>query len=189
MLPQTQTTPLRERDLFSVIILHGKTPIHRQPDLACPEHRSETRCTVFRRVQVAFKWKVTLAIMAPRSRASGNDTDASMADAPEPGRRAQDEMVCRPAICLISPIKARTYTRLGPWLTLDQDVDETPDYTEDSDTNPNTRASSVVGEPVDGRKRRSEVNQLRRSIFGKKHDALGESKVRLGTKPCSCNPV
>lgn len=58
-----------------------------------------------------------------------------------------------------------------------QDVDETPDYT-DSDTNPNTTASSVAGEPVpDGRKRRSEANQLRRSIFGKKHDRLGESKV------------
>jgi hypothetical protein len=60
-----------------------------------------------------------------------------------------------------------------------QNVDETPDYT-DSDTNPNTTASSVVGEPVfDGRKRRSEANQLRRSIFGKKHDRLGESKVGL----------
>ena len=58
-----------------------------------------------------------------------------------------------------------------------QDVDETPDYTEDSDTNPNTTASSVVGEASDGRKRRVEVNQLRRSIFGKKHDRLGESKV------------
>lgn len=58
-----------------------------------------------------------------------------------------------------------------------QDVDETPDYT-DSDTNPNTTASSVVGEPVlDGRKKRTEANQLRRSIFGKKHDRLGESKV------------
>jgi SWI/SNF-related matrix-associated actin-dependent regulator of chromatin subfamily A member 5 len=35
----------------------------------------------------------------------------------------------------------------------------------------------VAGEPVpDGRKRRSEANQLRRSIFGKKHDRLGESK-------------
>ncbi len=56
-------------------------------------------------------------------------------------------------------------------------MDETPDYT-DSDTNPNTTASSVVGEPVfDNRKRRTEVNQLRRSIFGKKHDKLGESKV------------
>lgn len=55
-------------------------------------------------------------------------------------------------------------------------VDETPDYT-DSDTNPNTTASSVAGDPVDGRRRRTEVNQLRRSIFGKKHDRLGESKV------------
>jgi SWI/SNF-related matrix-associated actin-dependent regulator of chromatin subfamily A member 5 len=62
-----------------------------------------------------------------------------------------------------------------------KDVDETPDYTEDSDTNPNTTASSVVGEPVtqDGRKRRSEATQLRRSVFGKKHDLLGESKVNL----------
>lgn len=65
------------------------------------------------------------------------------------------------------------------WLTRSQEVDETPDYT-DSDTNPNTTASSVAGEPLtDGRKRRTEANQLRRSIFGKKHDRLGESKVRL----------
>jgi SWI/SNF-related matrix-associated actin-dependent regulator of chromatin subfamily A member 5 len=58
----------------------------------------------------------------------------------------------------------------------EMDVDETPDYT-DSDTNPNTTASSVAGEPMtDGRKRRTEANQLRRSIFGKKHDRLDESK-------------
>ncbi|KAK0644522.1 SNF2 family N-terminal domain-containing protein [Cercophora newfieldiana] len=88
--------------------------------------------------------------MAPRSRlnGNGNDTDVSMADAPEPGPRHGDEM----------------------------EVDETPDYT-DSDTNPNTTASSVAGDlPPDGRKRRTEANQLRRSIFGKKHDRLGESK-------------
>ncbi|KAH7011914.1 SWI/SNF family of DNA-dependent ATPase [Ilyonectria destructans] len=84
--------------------------------------------------------------MAPRSRANAVDTDASMSDAPE--HRQVEEM----------------------------EVDETPDYT-DSDTNPNTTASSVAGEPLgDGRKRRTEVNQLRRSIFGKKHDRLGESK-------------
>jgi SWI/SNF-related matrix-associated actin-dependent regulator of chromatin subfamily A member 5 len=60
-------------------------------------------------------------------------------------------------------------------------VDETPDYTEDSDTNPNTTASSVVGEAAatDGRRRRSEATQLRRSVFGKKHDRLGESKVQI----------
>lgn len=58
-----------------------------------------------------------------------------------------------------------------------QEVDETPDYTDSED--PNTTASSVVGEPtVDGRRRRAEANQLRRSIFGKKHDKLGESQVR-----------
>lgn len=60
-------------------------------------------------------------------------------------------------------------------------IDETPDYT-DSDTNANTTASSVVGETVDGRKRRTEANQLRRSIFGKKHDALGESKEDDGIR-------
>ena len=57
-----------------------------------------------------------------------------------------------------------------------QEVDETPDYTDSED--PNTTASSVMGEPtVDGRRRRAEANQLRRSIFGKKHDKLGESQV------------
>lgn len=70
-------------------------------------------------------------------------------------------------------------------LTCDQEVDETPDYS-DSDTNPNTTASSVAGEPMtDGRKRRSEANQLRRSIFGKKHDTLGRSKVCF-TMRCAC---
>ncbi|KAM4066099.1 SLIDE domain-containing protein [Hirsutella rhossiliensis] len=84
--------------------------------------------------------------MAPRPRATAVDTDASMSDAPE--TRHPDDM----------------------------EVDETPDYT-DSDTNPNTTASSVIGEALgDGRKRRTEANQLRRSIFGKKHDRLGESK-------------
>ncbi|KAI0012474.1 SWI/SNF family of DNA-dependent ATPase [Xylariaceae sp. FL0662B] len=86
--------------------------------------------------------------MAPsRSRPSAVDTDASMSDAPDPVPSHPEEMA----------------------------VDETPDYT-DSDTNPNTTASSVAGDQVDGRKRRSEANQLRRSIFGKKHDLLGESK-------------
>ncbi|CAJ2502300.1 Uu.00g096940.m01.CDS01 [Anthostomella pinea] len=84
----------------------------------------------------------------PRPRASAVDTDASMSDAPEPVSNPADEV----------------------------EVDETPDFT-DSDTNPNTTASSVVGDHfVDGRKKRSEANQLRRSIFGKKHDTLGESK-------------
>lgn len=54
---------------------------------------------------------------------------------------------------------------------------DTPDYT-DSDTNPNTTASSVAGDAAqgDGRKRRSEAFQMRKNIFGKKHDRLGESK-------------
>lgn len=59
------------------------------------------------------------------------------------------------------------------------DVDETPELTEDSDTNPNTTPSSVAAEETlneDGRKKRSMATQLRRSVFGKKHDILGESK-------------
>ncbi|OCL14586.1 hypothetical protein AOQ84DRAFT_404523, partial [Glonium stellatum] len=54
---------------------------------------------------------------------------------------------------------------------------DTPDYT-DSDTNPNTTASSVAGDAAqgDGRKRRSEAFQMRKNIFGRKHDRLGESK-------------
>jgi hypothetical protein len=55
---------------------------------------------------------------------------------------------------------------------------DTPDYT-DSDTNPNTTASSVAGDaaPIDGRRRRSEAFQMRKNMFGKKHGRLDESKV------------
>ncbi|KAF2643616.1 hypothetical protein P280DRAFT_467614 [Massarina eburnea CBS 473.64] len=53
---------------------------------------------------------------------------------------------------------------------------DTPDYT-DSDTNPNTTASSIAGDgPADGRKKRTEVYNMRKSIYGKKHDRLGASK-------------
>lgn len=53
---------------------------------------------------------------------------------------------------------------------------DTPEYT-DSDTNPNTTASSVAGDATeDGRRRRSEATQLRKSILGKKHGRLDESK-------------
>ncbi|KAI9714626.1 MAG: hypothetical protein M1828_001163 [Chrysothrix sp. TS-e1954] len=54
---------------------------------------------------------------------------------------------------------------------------DTPGYT-DSDTNPNTTASSVVGDaaPQDGRKRRQEAFQMRKNMFSKKHDRLGASK-------------
>lgn len=53
---------------------------------------------------------------------------------------------------------------------------DTPDYT-DSESNP-TGANSVAGDVAlnDGRKRRWEGNALRKSMFGKKHDRLGESK-------------
>jgi SWI/SNF-related matrix-associated actin-dependent regulator of chromatin subfamily A member 5 len=56
------------------------------------------------------------------------------------------------------------------------DVD-TPDYT-DSESNPTGAANSVAGDPAnkDGRSRRWEGNALRKSVFGKKHDRLGESK-------------
>ncbi|KAI9735857.1 MAG: hypothetical protein M1834_001322 [Cirrosporium novae-zelandiae] len=56
---------------------------------------------------------------------------------------------------------------------------DTPDYTDsESTTNPNTTEGSVAGDvaPLDGRKRRSEASQLRKSVFGKKHNRLDESK-------------
>lgn len=56
----------------------------------------------------------------------------------------------------------------GPDDTLNQD---TPGYT---DSESNTRASSVVGESHQMRK--SEASQLRKSVLGKKHNRLGESK-------------
>ncbi|KAL2819530.1 SNF2 family N-terminal domain-containing protein [Aspergillus granulosus] len=54
---------------------------------------------------------------------------------------------------------------------------DTPDYT-DSDTNPNTTASSIAGDaiPVDGRRRRSEAYNMRKNMFGKKHGSLNENK-------------
>lgn len=57
-----------------------------------------------------------------------------------------------------------------------QDVQDTPDYT---DSEPNTTASSVAGDQtgIDGRKKRSEALQLRKSMFGKKMHKLDESKV------------
>ncbi|CAK3740071.1 ISWI chromatin-remodeling complex ATPase ISW2 [Lecanosticta acicola] len=59
----------------------------------------------------------------------------------------------------------------------DQAMLDTPDYT-DSESNPTGTANSVAGDATqnDGRKRRWEGNQLRKSMFGKKHDRLGESK-------------
>ncbi|EED17707.1 SNF2 family helicase/ATPase, putative [Talaromyces stipitatus ATCC 10500] len=57
-------------------------------------------------------------------------------------------------------------------------VDE-PDYPmADSDTNPNTTASSIAGDltHTDGRKRRSEAFQLRKSVLGKQHGRLDESR-------------
>lgn len=59
----------------------------------------------------------------------------------------------------------------------DQMMLDTPDYT-DSESNPTGTANSVAGDAAqgDGRKRRWEGNQLRKSMFGKKHDRLGESK-------------
>lgn len=90
-----------------------------------------------------------------------------------------------------------------------QDAIDTPDYTvlrssspllfssdtdmQDSDTNPNTTASSVAGDlhHTDGRKRRSEAFQLRKSVFGKKHSRLNEEKVctvTSNTQPL-CNPL
>lgn len=61
--------------------------------------------------------------------------------------------------------------------TVMADAIDTPDYT-DSDTGPNTTASSIAGDAAanDGRKKRWESHTLRKSVLGKKHDRLGESK-------------
>lgn len=57
---------------------------------------------------------------------------------------------------------------------------------QDSDTNPNTTASSVAGDaPVDGRKKRAEALNMRKSIYGKKHDRLGASKVATHRGLCA----
>ncbi|KAF2403869.1 hypothetical protein EJ06DRAFT_488799 [Trichodelitschia bisporula] len=64
----------------------------------------------------------------------------------------------------------------GPSTVLRPDVLDTPDYT-DSDTNPNTTASSVNGEiAADGRTRRAQETQLRKTVLGRKHSRLNESK-------------
>lgn len=63
----------------------------------------------------------------------------------------------------------------------DEKAAKANEYYQDSDTNPNTTASSIFGEstPADSRKRRSEATQLRKSVFGKKHNRLDESKVQI----------
>ncbi|KAG9250189.1 SWI/SNF family of DNA-dependent ATPase [Emericellopsis atlantica] len=86
--------------------------------------------------------------MAPRSsRNSGVDTDADASMSEAQDARPVDTM----------------------------DVDETPDYT-GSDTQPNTTASSVVGEPIDGRRRRADNNHLQKAVLRKKHDSLEQYK-------------
>lgn len=79
---------------------------------------------------------------------------------------------------------------------LPQDALDTPDYTvgtspinapatsprtnsslQDTEPGADTTESSIAGDVQDGRKRRWEGNALRKSVLGKKHDRLGESKV------------
>ncbi|KAJ6126784.1 ISWI chromatin-remodeling complex ATPase ISW2 [Penicillium sp. IBT 18751x] len=63
-----------------------------------------------------------------------------------------------------------------PSIPVDAPMADTPDYT-DSDTNPNTTASSVAGDATaDSHRRRTEATQLRKSLLSKKHDRLDESK-------------
>ena len=59
-----------------------------------------------------------------------------------------------------------------------QCVIDTPDYTDSESQATGTRANSVAPEAggADGRRKRWEGNALRKSMFGKKHDRLGESK-------------
>lgn len=70
-----------------------------------------------------------------------------------------------------------THPRRPSFGHLNRYVDDTPDYT-DSDTNPNTTASSIAGDTpqADGRKKRNDAFKLRKSILGKKHGQLDESK-------------
>ena len=53
------------------------------------------------------------------------------------------------------------------------------DFSQDSDTNPNTTESSVVGVAPhgSGHQRRSDATNLRKSILDKKHRRLDELKV------------
>ncbi|KAH8434955.1 putative SNF2 family helicase/ATPase [Aspergillus melleus] len=57
-------------------------------------------------------------------------------------------------------------------------VDGPDAHMTDSDTNPNTTASSVAGDTVhlDGRRKRSEAFHMRKNLLGKKHGRLDESK-------------
>lgn len=58
----------------------------------------------------------------------------------------------------------------------DRDVamPDTPGYT---DTEDNTRANSVNGD--EDPKRRVDAGELRKKMFGKKHESLDEKKVRI----------
>ncbi|KAK5942442.1 chromatin remodeling complex Adenosinetriphosphatase [Knufia obscura] len=97
--------------------------------------------------------------MAPRTSEIDSEAesgaDTPMTDAPPPRQR-----VHRPSFGM-----------------LNNQYDDTPDVT-DSDTGPNTTASSVAGDPAqpDGRKKRNEALQLRKSILGKQHGQLNETK-------------
>ncbi|PYH90190.1 putative SNF2 family helicase/ATPase [Aspergillus ellipticus CBS 707.79] len=78
-----------------------------------------------------------------------------------------------------SPSQADTpMTDANPEPVTSVPVDSADAPMTDSDTNPNTTASSVAGDaaPLDGRRRRSEALHMRKSILGKKHGRLDESK-------------
>ncbi|POS86767.1 P-loop containing nucleoside triphosphate hydrolase, partial [Erysiphe pulchra] len=72
----------------------------------------------------------------------------------------------------------KSFKIFRPSLTELQDVDETPELTEDSDTNPNTTPSSAAEETLteDGRKKRSMATQLRRS----EDDSIRRFRYLLG---------
>ncbi|KAL8743104.1 MAG: hypothetical protein Q9190_004512 [Brigantiaea leucoxantha] len=97
--------------------------------------------------------------------------------APKP--RPSNYIVTTPSDTSMTDVNSNARDGRGPEVDGDSVMNgqDTPDYS-DSDTNPNTTASSVVGDApqIDGRKRRSEASQLRKSVFGKKHNRLDESK-------------
>lgn len=95
--------------------------------------------------------------MAP-SRAREENESASTSPADTPMTEANDYPPYRPSLGGLN------------------NYDDTPDYT-DSDA-PDTTASSIAGDSFapDGRKKRSEAFALRKSVLGKKHGRLDESK-------------
>ena len=82
--------------------------------------------------------------------------------------------VTRPHLTQAATMSGSSALGVGDGTMPDVPMLDTPDYT-DSESNP-TGANSVAGDRADGRTKRWEGNALRKSMFGKKHDRLGDTK-------------